>query len=706
MKTARMEKRGVALIITMGFLAIIAILAVSFAVTMRIERLVARSYADNVRSRQIAHVALARAIDAIHSSAAAGGWVWPSNVLYSATGTVSVANILSGAVTNYLPAGLLAEARGRIGGVRWANLQSGTNLIGRYAFLVVNSSGLLDINMGYDDDAAALTRSYGANLNELAYTNEILPEVKTPVNIPRARRFNIPASPAFGRIETHAEILPVLAYGYSNQQPLYPVHPTYFINFSYFPRGYWDSVDVKEPVYIGGDVSGINFGDVQTAFQSMGLSAARAKVAADNLKDYLDSDRVPQDLNSICTEPVPMLNEMVIMNRVFLDAGDGKWHNQLAFQIETWYPFVSPTGNRADYSVYLVGVRTSGGSIPGAAQNSPALPLDGGGTLQGPTDFRKSAHVFEWLSPDAVEPNMPTALHIEEIYVNGPGGKVDRIAGPITLQWRDHFHENASAGAIPVGSSWEVDDPRINWLWSRDWQNRATKSNSPANTLGNMNSIVSYSGLGKDGSPMMYVRQNGNLQVVGELGFLLYDETKPWQTIPLLGAGRLPVLDRFTTVDKPFRQGLVNANTDQHAVLATVFNNMPIERYPGEASPTRLTTTQANDLAQAVISARPATGYQNLSDIGSLTVPGSLAGLDTLQRKSLLRNSAGLLGVRQNLFTVIVLAQSAVDANRDEEIQETEVLGEAKAVALVWRDPYPVNNTHEAFVRYFRWLDE
>ena len=724
MNTAHKEKRGVALVITMGFLAVIAILAVSFAVTMRIERLVARSYADGVRARELAHTALARAVDAIHASADAGDWVYmPSNVLWSADGSSNANMILTGFVTNYLPTGLLAEARMQTNKVRWTELQSGTNLIGRIAFMVVNCSGLIDVNLSYDyDNQTALERSYGTNVNELAFLKEILPEVKTPTNIVRARRTVIGASPAFGRIETHAELTPVLAYGYGSAQPFQqpPTYPAHFITFSYFPKGFWDDGAVEPPIYIGGPVEdeegekGIGWSDVENAFKEMGLTSARAKVLADNLRDYLDEDFEPRDLDSICTEPVPMINEVIIMNAVAPPGGEeSKWHNKVSFGIETWYPFGYPTAKRGDFRVRITGVELDGGGFGGGMQDSPELQLDGGAGLLSVTNgFSKSTHTFDWTSEGdgaGGPPAMPTRLRIGEIAVYRSGTKVDRV-GPIVLEWNDNFHATASgATADWIGSSWETDDPRINWNWGAHWQQRETQKEMPKGTFEKMNGIVSYASPGKDGNEVMYVRNKDNLEVVGELGFLLYDETKPWQTIPLLGADALPVLDRFTVwkEDETFRSGLVNVNTDLERVLATVFYNMPVERYPGETAPTTtLSDTQALALAQAVISARPTGGYKNLSDIKAVSVPGSLGLTDELQRKSLIRNSAGLLSVRQNLFMVIVLAQSVVDANDDDDVQAEEIVGEARAVALLWRDPYPEEGMHETFVRYFRWLDE
>ena len=56
------SKRGVALIVTIGFLAVMILMAVAFTISMRVERLAARNFSDVVQTRQWTQSALNYAI--------------------------------------------------------------------------------------------------------------------------------------------------------------------------------------------------------------------------------------------------------------------------------------------------------------------------------------------------------------------------------------------------------------------------------------------------------------------------------------------------------------------------------------------------------------------------------------------------------------------------------------------------------------------
>jgi len=86
---------GVALIMVLGLLTVMVLMAVTFAITMRTERLAAGNYADNVRARELVQVGLARAMaddvqnpdrivvgrDANPKITVMGGGIWELNDL-------------------------------------------------------------------------------------------------------------------------------------------------------------------------------------------------------------------------------------------------------------------------------------------------------------------------------------------------------------------------------------------------------------------------------------------------------------------------------------------------------------------------------------------------------------------------------------------------------------------------------------------------
>ncbi|MDZ4199288.1 MAG: hypothetical protein U1E27_08390, partial [Kiritimatiellia bacterium] len=75
---------------------------------------------------------------------------------------------------------------------------------------------------------------------------------------------------------------------------------------------------------------------------------------------------------------------------------------------------------------------------------------------------------------------------------------------------------------------------------------------------------------------------------------------------------------------------------------------------------------------------------------------------------------------RQNLFTLILAAQSISPRPVGSTITDADVMAERRAVAVVWRDPWPTapagqtdgpnfdksKRLHKSFVRFFHWLDD
>jgi hypothetical protein len=251
-----------------------------------------------------------------------------------------------------------------------------------------------------------------------------------------------------------------------------------------------------------------------------------------------------------------------------------------------------------------------------------------------------------------------------------------------------------------IGKS--ADDPRLNWDGgsAAQWRDPTT----PLLTPGGLN--PSFTRATGDVSTLMYVA-NRAPEVSGELGFLLYTN-RPWRTVPLLGPDAIPVLDRFFVNTNRWR-GFVNPNAPDAQVLQCVFLDLPIERYPGEPSAPTCSTTQALALANSVVAARI---FTNRSDLGRVTLPSDPTwNGDPWRMKALIRNAADLLGTRQNLFTFLVAGQSVADGDKNGTITDDEVIAEARAVAVWWRDPYGRTGTNAvpanpSFVRFFKWVDE
>jgi hypothetical protein len=705
------RRRGIALVVVLGFLSVLVVLAVAFSVSMRVERLAGRNYADVVKCRHLVSVALVRACDDIDSDAANRvypDWSgrWAGGVFTAITG--ATVNLASGYASNFVPGYIRGAAESTP--ARYIDVTGAGVVQGRVAYLALDCSGLIDVNRGYDDENRVFPRQLGSTVNELQLTNALTAEVtRNWENLFLNKSAAIGGNPPYWRMETLPEILALGAYGFGNQQPLDPnVGIVNLFHYSRYPRGYWDGNMVQTNAL---DISGnegdlrAKLGDIERIFSEMGVAPAAVKGAALNLLDFVDTDNQPKDVASLCTEAVPMINEVVVYNQLTATGPLGMdYSNSYKIAVEIFYPFGGTT-NKSDYTVRVAAQYV--GAQP-AALNPPAV-----GGAQG--TFRVSAPSGGWTPGTFV---VVTNDWVGRVATNATpdmsGAKVQLRA--TVLEGSDEVDlvgdSRSDIMEIPIGSvipgpgpivslGREVNDPRINWD-GRDeaagghWKLEA----KDVNTLSNYNtwSLSAMMAAGADGTSAMYVA-NAPLRSVGELGFLLYDPTKPWTTIRLLDPGALPVLDRFTLATNVFQYGLVNLNSRNPMALATVFNQMPYDRYPGEAMAKTVMVAQASALGLAVSGASGS--FRNLSDMRVMggAIDSALPGLDDMIKESVVRNSAGLLGVRQNLYTILLAAQAYSE--------KLQVVSEQRAVAVVWRDPYPAEDgTHPMFVRYFRWLTE
>jgi hypothetical protein len=180
-------KRGSALLIVLGFLSFMMISAVSFAIYMRIERQASSNYRHTITSRHMLNAALYRAIDEIDSDLRDSSvssaykkfpYQWKYRVRPSALESSDAldqkaddARVLSLEALSFIPGILVndvrryairAEADQAYMGAKWRKLsmpvrsmgdESGTTesadgaaVIGRYAYVCVNVSDMLDAN--------------------------------------------------------------------------------------------------------------------------------------------------------------------------------------------------------------------------------------------------------------------------------------------------------------------------------------------------------------------------------------------------------------------------------------------------------------------------------------------------------------------------------------------------------------------------------
>ena len=160
-------RRGVALIIVLGFLSIMILLAVAFLTQARVERLVAGSSLEAVRTRQMAQTALAAAMqdylnalksttqaDTKHNIFLSGDGLSTLSFYFSGE-TLDDDRLLIGKAANWLLQEQLdAATSGGNDDIRnaewiWVREKPGvrTNILGRYAYACFDMSGLIDANL-------------------------------------------------------------------------------------------------------------------------------------------------------------------------------------------------------------------------------------------------------------------------------------------------------------------------------------------------------------------------------------------------------------------------------------------------------------------------------------------------------------------------------------------------------------------------------
>jgi len=174
-------KNGVALVIVLGLLSVLTILAVAFAVAMRVERLAARNAAHAVRAEHLTQVALIRAVKELNEdmqgdpSGGKPGKVYPDWwVMGSGEGggrwASETPSLLSGEAARAIPAAIRPGAPGAPSDdeckAHWIDVKSNVGgqevNHGRVGYLVVNASGLLDPN-----HVSGAAQSFRTNINEI-----------------------------------------------------------------------------------------------------------------------------------------------------------------------------------------------------------------------------------------------------------------------------------------------------------------------------------------------------------------------------------------------------------------------------------------------------------------------------------------------------------------------------------------------------------
>ncbi|MEI7435452.1 MAG: hypothetical protein WCL16_01435 [bacterium] len=439
----RRHRRGIALLIVIGLTAMLMLLGAAFAIYMRTERMASGNFKNDVRARQLLHVALARAMDTVETSC--NNAIYPPfDVLYptNSGGGVVDAALTSWGATNYLPRGAFvtsswASVNANIGWVPLTVGQAGSFEDVRYAYVVLNVSGLFDANQVGISGA----RGAGTNVQEIDLSD-----------VPDAN--NLPAAPSFQTMPN------LFTTGATNN----------FVVFQPYLR-------TNVLVDLSGDEDALmgRRADIIQALKACGINNSTELVFS-NLLDYVDAGNIPKDLASSCTEKVPMINEIRKKDRFVITVNTGTTNLQYRsyMDVECWYPFMEPAAN--DYWLaYQIDftVVPSNFPAPASVSGQQRLILGASGFYHLPSEIACLSSSQPLGSSD-LSSTVRIDAHVRfQVYEGafGVGTIVDASPYPTNQPLSVVGTASLLLGSLPIGSSWttnglECFDPRCNWMAS------------------------------------------------------------------------------------------------------------------------------------------------------------------------------------------------------------------------------------------------
>lgn len=716
------RKRGVAVIVVLGVLALLMVLGVAFSVSMRVERAGAANYTLAVKNRQLVWAGLAEAVAGI--TKATTNFFPPGDFLVSRTNLNDVCwningtngikiKLLSGQVEKHVPNSLLPT--NYFGNFEdkyvseWIQLRSAGGMGGHVAYLVLNVSDLLDINVTGGGPA----RGAGTNAAEVRLRGLLSDPQISALNVQRTNRF-----------ESLAE--------FKSRLPSVPTGA--FIDYSRYPL----DANRTNALYIGGTVAELEakrsdivqrLAEMVSVVDGGSPNLPQAGQAFDCLLDYLDTNSTPRNLLGPNTEAVPMLNEISPLPTLLKRDGN-KFGFLVPLGIETWYPFVQT--NISGESFRLSGAYEATGTLSdnlGGEEathpftNTPTLldKLIPTPTLSKPFAVQPLIIFMEApITPGSSNWVFQIKLAISNLIVkiDGKTNVVDSVGTNVFEFSYNEAFQNEAFNANPALTpfSYQTRDPRFNWRKS-DWVTTdppTLGTNGWSGTNAATTLILSWrQSINKkaEWNGQMHASNQGRLYSPLELGNIPYSG-KPWETFRVFNQGatasRHLLLENFTTTTNPVGRGLVNLNTFDPVILTTAFTNMP-NPYTGGAA---IGGSELAAITDLILSARASgTEFTNVTDVLNLNwrVLGApaLANKSDVELEALAAYSMGLLGVRQNLFLIVVTASSAEEGMGTYAQFTVKTQSRKTAVVLLWRDP--VKNAaglHDCFVQYFKWMDD
>ncbi len=437
---------GSALLIVLGFLSFMIISGVSFSIYMRIERQASSNYRHAVSARHVLNTALARAMEEVDSELRLDNssfsqndknhpkrcelkfpfW-WkginaisskPTRIRNSAVEDPTYngrnARVLSIEALSFLPPFLVNDVRRYAAwqpgdddyeGAKWRTLDGPVN--GRYAYLCVNVSDMLDVNK-----CRALTRDSFTNQVSLGhlFANDVLRQNFDSSAASDRRYFSLQDfySSRYERSQTDASS-PYHSYlDRGNFQPfrnadlpnqmfitdsMVKHEPVKKVNASNFGCNIWSDPPFAPTVVNNPLQNNALFSNLNNKFYEAFLKAVDTTIPDKNnfaatVKDYMDEDCVPSRLNIPTLERVPMVSEIVLDNGLFCPK-----------IVTSTRQVGNPAHNVTVYSVQLFGNETAAATIRAPLYVELIWPFKLGLTRPGLENFDLELECYLRLHP-------------------------------------------------------------------------------------------------------------------------------------------------------------------------------------------------------------------------------------------------------------------------------------------------------------------
>jgi hypothetical protein len=661
---------GVALVLTLGLLAILTLAVVAFVVTMRIERLAANNTLNRTMARQYIDVGLNEAMGTV--DAALGNQSCYPPAILPATNAGDI-YLFQGAVTNLLPLLLAQQAAAYTSGwwvtISETNAAAGnaTVQVGRVSYLVVNLSGMLDVHsLTNNARCAALGEPNASVTNRLstsAYQRVFLTQ------------------PDLTAANNGIAVSNLVTFSYD---PNPDVFFTNNIGLGTRTFGLTNRFNINSATQYVGNYTSQQFQDNWLAPVSNLLASAGVLYSdqiAWNILNYIDPGRIPITNEACAYRTNYGVKNVPLINKVLLEHPGSNY----SVSVELWYPFVPNTS--PSNTVLWVGVYTN---------QAPSI-----NTWPAPaSDLSFSTNVCSMNYGGATEfvvATMTNAVNFTNVDNAHPVWIWPRVLVGGTCVDEAMVTENILTNWTATGC-WQFADPRANNTFAdAAWYSAATPGMGATNincTLSNLPLVVAD-------APMLSA---GELRHIYAPGMGLPNDQLDLSTS--IGAA---CRDRFTacSTNSPVH-GLVQANSPYTNVWKTLLSDISVGWTNAVSTDSQKTLIEDPDpqhlpsLAALTANSQINPGGRGWTCFAQMLpqVASNLASVIATPnaaydvRGDILAGIADRVSFRQNLFLVIVCGQRISPLGR--------VLADQRAAITVVRDAF----TGRWVVDHVVWLTE